>query len=105
MFIYRDKTQTVEKIIQPFLGLVCITGRLKSFKTKKEASNKLELAGYSVSKNLTMECDYLINETNVKSSKSLKLKNWQYSHIKEINNIEILLNKKLPKKPKLLISL
>ena len=103
--IAADKPETVEKIIQPFLGLVCITGRLKSFKTKKEASNKLELAGYSVSKNLTMECDYLLNETNVKSSKSLKLKNWQYSHIKEINNIEILLNKELPKKPKLLISL
>ena len=42
-------------------AIVCITGKLKSFKTKKEVIN-LELQGFAVSKNLTIECDYLISE-------------------------------------------
>lgn len=90
--IAADKPQIAKKLDQPFLGIVCITGKLKTYKTKKEASIKLELAGYVVSKNLTKECSFLINEFKVKSAKSLKLKNWEYSHIEEIHHIDILLN-------------
>ena len=95
--IAADKPQTAKKLNQPFLGIVCITGKLKTYKTKKEASIKLELAGYVVSKNLTKECSFLINESKVKSAKSLKIKNWEYSHIKEIHHINLLINRSLNK--------
>jgi DNA ligase (NAD+) len=51
-------------------GSVCISGRLKSFKTKAEATNALNVAGYEVKSSLTKQVNFLINEGGVESAKT-----------------------------------
>ena len=65
--------EDIKKYVGECRGIVCITGKLKSFKTKKEATQALELQGFAVSKNLTIECDYLISEGNVLTTKLIKV--------------------------------
>ncbi len=89
--ITEKKPELAKKYIQPLKGIVCITGKLKSYKTKKEAREALEINGYAVSERLTQECNFLVNESNIKSSKSEKIKDWRYSHIKEIKDINKLI--------------
>ena len=52
--------------------LVCITGKLVSFSTKKEAAGALNAKGYRVTDNLTKTVDFLIDESNKSSAKRLK---------------------------------
>lgn len=52
--------------------VVCITGKLKSFKTKEEAKEALESKGYTVVDNLTKKVNILIDEENRNSSKRVK---------------------------------
>lgn len=51
---------------------VCITGKLKSFKTKAEATNILINAGFRVVENITKTTNYLVDEDNKNSSKRKK---------------------------------
>lgn len=51
-------------------GIVCITGKLKSFKTKAEAKSALEQAGYVVKDSLTKQVTILVNESGIESSKT-----------------------------------
>jgi DNA ligase (NAD+) len=51
-------------------GIVCITGKLTSYKKKEEAHEALRAAGYSISDNLTKTCNFLVNESNKASSKT-----------------------------------
>lgn len=51
---------------------ICITGKLKSFRTKEEAKEALESLGYKVVDNLTKNVDILIDEENRNSSKRVK---------------------------------
>lgn len=51
---------------------VCITGKLKSFKTKAEASAALTAAGYKVVESVTKTTNYLVDEDNKGSSKRNK---------------------------------
>lgn len=53
-------------------GVVCISGRLKSFKTKALAKTALEEAGFKVIDNLTKEVTILVNESGIESSKTKK---------------------------------
>lgn len=53
-------------------GTVCITGKLKSFKTKSEAKTALEQLGYKVSDSLTKATDFLVDEENKGSAKRIK---------------------------------
>lgn len=53
-------------------GIVCITGKLKSFKTKAEAEKILLELGYSVKSSITKEVTILVNESGVESSKTKK---------------------------------
>ena len=53
---------------------MCITGKTTSVDTKQDATYLLEDNGYAVSKTLTKECNYLLNETGGKTSKSNKIK-------------------------------
>lgn len=54
------------------LGIVCISGKLKSFKTKSEAKLALEAGGYTVVDSLTKQVTILVNESGVESSKTKK---------------------------------
>jgi len=54
------------------LGVVCISGRLTSYKTKAEATKALEAAGYTVKSTVTKDTTHLVNESQVESSKTKK---------------------------------
>lgn len=51
---------------------VCITGKLKSFRTKSEATQSLEFAGFKVVESVTKTTDYLVDEENKSSTKRIK---------------------------------
>lgn len=51
-------------------GIVCISGRLKSFKSKADATSALNAAGYEVKSSLTKTVGYLVNESGLESAKT-----------------------------------
>lgn len=51
-------------------GIVCITGKLKSFRSKSEATSYLEQNGFIVKSGLTKDCTHLINESGIESIKT-----------------------------------
>ena len=51
-------------------GMVCISGRLKSFKSKADATSALNAAGYEVKSSLTKQVGFLINEGGAESAKT-----------------------------------
>lgn len=59
----------VDTAIEP-IGVVCITGKLKSFRSKAEATAYLEHYGYRVKSTLTKDCTHLINESGIESTKT-----------------------------------
>lgn len=69
-------------------GIVCISGRLKSFKTKAEATQVLEQAGYEVKGSLTKDVTILINESGIESAKTKKA---QSEGVTIVNDIKLFL--------------
>ncbi len=71
---YRDnlpfnwKNKIVEK--KEVTGVVCITGKLKSYPTKAHAQKVLESKGFVVKSSLTKDCNYLVNESGIESAKT-----------------------------------
>lgn len=63
----KPKNEVAEK-----KGVVCISGKLTSRKTKAEAQKELEAAGYEVKSSLTKEVTILLNESGIESSKTKK---------------------------------
>lgn len=57
---------------KPTKGIVCITGKLKSFKTKAEAEAFLLDLGYIIKSSITKEVTILVNESGVESAKTQK---------------------------------
>ena len=53
-------------------GVVCISGKLKSFGTKAQATEALEQHGYTVKSSVTKDVTILINESGVESQKTIK---------------------------------
>lgn len=53
-------------------GVVCITGKLKSFSDKALATSALEKAGYVVKSTLTKDITVLVNESGIESAKTKK---------------------------------
>ena len=51
-------------------GIVCITGKLKSYKTKAAATKILEKMGYLVKNSLTKDVTILVNESGIDSAKT-----------------------------------
>ena len=51
-------------------GVVCISGKLKSFKTKADATKALNEAGYEVKSSMTKQVTILVNESGIESSKT-----------------------------------
>lgn len=65
---------------------VCITGKLVSFKTKAEATQKLRDAGYVVVESVTKTTKYLVDEQNNNSSKRQKAEQLGVIVINNLNN-------------------
>ena len=51
-------------------GVVCISGKLKSYSTKAHAEKVLNQYGYVVKSSLTKDCTYLVNESGIESAKT-----------------------------------
>ena len=51
-------------------GIVCISGKLTSYKTKAQATEILKQNGYEVKGSLTRDVTILVNESGIESSKS-----------------------------------
>jgi len=60
------------RAVQAVRGVVCISGKLKSFKTKAEANAILEELGYLTKSSLTKDVTHLVNESGVESAKTTK---------------------------------
>ena len=69
-------------------SMVCISGRLSSFKSKAEAEKELLRNGYSTKDSVTSNVNYLINESGVESAKTKKARDLG---IPIINNIQKLI--------------
>jgi len=53
-------------------GIVCITGKLISYKNKAEATSILESLGYTVKASVTKDVTILVNESGEESAKTVK---------------------------------
>lgn len=51
-------------------GVVCISGKLSSFKNKAEAQRVLEESGYEVKSSMSKQVTILVNESGIESSKT-----------------------------------
>jgi DNA ligase (NAD+) len=66
-----------EGLISKEVGeLICITGKLSSFKTKAEAKKVLQKLGYVVVESVTKSISYLVDETSNTSSKRAKAESY-----------------------------
>ena len=72
-------------------GIVCITGKLKSFKTKAQAGTVLVSRGYVVKSSLTKDVTILVNESGIESAKT---KQARESGIEIVTDLESYLEKK-----------
>lgn len=64
---------------------VCITGKLRSFKTKTEAYAALEALGYTIMESVTQATQYLVDEENKLSSKRKKAEQLNITIIEDLN--------------------
>ena len=85
-FSFKTKdSKSITKNTQEPLGIVCISGKLISYKNKKEARAVLEKHGYIVKTSVTKDVGILINESGIESAKVTKARS---------NNITIITNLK-----------
>lgn len=66
-------------------GVICISGKLSSFKTKKEAAKVLKLLGYVVKDSMTKDVTILVNESSRETDKTRKARE---SGVTIINNLK-----------------
>jgi NAD-dependent DNA ligase len=65
-------TSDKEVVVLSIAASVCITGKLKTFKNKAEATAALVAAGYSVVESVTKATNYLVDEGDSSSAKRIK---------------------------------
>jgi len=78
------ESREVTSVISP-KGIICISGKLKSFKTKAEAEKALISRGYIVKSSVTKEVTHLVNESGLESSKTKKARESGISIIENLN--------------------
>ena len=83
-FEVSKKTPVVDNI----KGVVCITGKLKSYKTKAMAKEVLQKYGFETKDNLTKAVTILLNESGIESAKDRKA---QEMGVTIYNNIKTLI--------------
>ena len=69
------------------MGIVCITGKLSSVKTKAEAERLLVEAGYTTKSSLTKDVTILLNESGLESAKTKKARDAGISIETNLNNL------------------
>jgi len=88
-FSFKSEKQSV--VASANSPAVCITGKLKTFKTKAEAHTALQNAGFLVTETVTKKTNYLVDEENKSSAKRTKA---EALGITIINNLETFLKEK-----------
>jgi DNA ligase (NAD+) len=68
-------------------GVVCISGKLKSFKTKAEATKVLEALGYIVKGNITKDVTILVNESGNITDKTKKADELGITIVENLNQL------------------
>ena len=68
-------------------GIVCISGKLNTYKTKAIAKKVLEENGYKVKSGLTKDVNILVNESGIESAKTKKAQNNNITIINNINEL------------------
>lgn len=86
------KSNATTSATKEYLASVCITGKLKSFKTKALAEKALIEAGYKPVDSVTKSLDYLVDEANDNSTKRQKADSYG---ITIINNLDKFLKKEV----------
>jgi NAD-dependent DNA ligase len=77
--------KTTTRVLTEVKGVVCISGKLSSFKTKAEATKVLEELGYQVKDSLTKDVTILVNESGRETDKTAKAR---LSGITIVNNLK-----------------
>jgi NAD-dependent DNA ligase len=80
---------SIKSISQVSKGVVCITGKLNSFKTKAEAQVELERLGYVVKSSITKDVTILVNESGKETTKTQKARE---SGVFVITNLNLFIN-------------
>lgn len=68
-------------------GIVCITGKLTSFKSKHEATWALNSAGYEVKSSMTKDVTILVNESGIESAKTKQARASGIFIVTDINDL------------------
>lgn len=76
---------STKAISQASNGVVCITGKLNSFKTKAEAQVELERLGYIVKSTITKDVTILVNESGKETTKTQKARDSGVIVITDLN--------------------
>lgn len=79
-------TFSKKSIAQATKGVVCISGKLKSFKTKADATETLSSLGYVVKSSLTKDVTILVNESGVESSKTKQARESGITIVTDLNS-------------------
>ena len=72
--------------VQQLDEVVCISGKLKSFKTKAEATERLEMLGYKVKTSLTKDVTILVNESGIESAKTKQARESGIEIVKDLQS-------------------
>ena len=83
--IFSFKFSAVKQAATTAKGVVCISGKLVSYKTKAEATVELESLGYTVKSSLTKDVEILVNESGIESAKTIKARE---SGVEVITNLK-----------------
>jgi len=70
------------------MGVVCISGKLTSYKSKAEAQQILVSLGYEVKTSLTKDVTILVNESGIESAKTKKARD---AGVQIVNNLKTLI--------------
>lgn len=81
------KTEQEQSTSMETIGVVCISGKLKSVKTKAEAKKLLVSKGYEVKDSLTKAVTILINESGIESAKTTKARESGVLVITDLNQL------------------
>lgn len=79
-------TFSKKSVAQATKGVVCISGKLKSFKTKADATETLSSLGYVVKSSLTKDVTILVNESGVESSKTKQARESGITIVTDLNS-------------------
>ena len=85
-FSFESKSSVVDNSV-PTKGVVCITGKLKSYKTKSMAQEVLHKYGYETKDNLTKAVTILLNESGIESAKTQKARDMGVTIFNNIKHI------------------